>query len=461
MFFSPLRILSSVSVAGDTGKWTYKYELMKIIVRAAFYIFYKRVSVSGKYNVPEKGPLIFVSNHQNALMDPLAIIVLTNRQPVFLARSDIFSNPVKAKILNFFKVMPVYRISDGIDTLEGNRQIFASTVKVLLRGGAIGIMPEGTHSGLKRLRPLKKGLFRIGFNAVTETPGGLDVRIVPVGLDFSNHYRFREDIVVNIGEPISLNSYMPLFNEHPQKAINSARKDLAAGLSDLIIDVKNSEFYDSYSLVSDIAVACAAKKKNKNFSARDNFQIKRAVIRAVNQGEKNDKRWIESLRNAAGELKEYLDRYGLNASVFNHSIRTLNIAVRFFLLTVLLPVFVVGFVSHIIPYLLIHLILKRLEDPQFISSWKFVSGFFLIPLNYCLIGALLLSFYPAKVVFPFIGVLFVSGLAACYYKRKLSHFFKSLRLFLLKKRRKEAFSKINFLYGEICSLLKPVLKGVG
>ncbi len=121
-------------------------------------VFYRNIEILNIQNIPEKGHLIFTPNHQNALMDALAVLCTVERRTVFLARSDIFKKPVVASILYFLKILPIYRIRDGYELLKKNKEIFQKTTDVISNEKcALVILPEGNHAGVRRLRPFKKG----------------------------------------------------------------------------------------------------------------------------------------------------------------------------------------------------------------------------------------------------------------------------------------------------------------
>ena len=84
---------------------------------------------------------------------------------VFLARADIFKKKFIAAILYFLKILPVYRIRDGFSSLKGNDEIFTKTIDVLKNKNGLVILPEGDHSGFRRLRQLKKGICRVAFQS--------------------------------------------------------------------------------------------------------------------------------------------------------------------------------------------------------------------------------------------------------------------------------------------------------
>src|SRR5665647_1213680 len=100
-------------------KYSKRYALLKSI--AGFWhnnVFYRKVIVLGLDNIDPENHLIFAPNHQNALMDALAVLFTHKGQPVFLARADIFKRKAIASFLYFIKILPVYRIRDGFSKLR-------------------------------------------------------------------------------------------------------------------------------------------------------------------------------------------------------------------------------------------------------------------------------------------------------------------------------------------------------
>ena len=75
---------------------------------------YRRVRFLGMDRIPTDGAVIYAPNHCDALMDPLAVLAMSRRRKVFVARADVFRNPKVARILNFFKIMPINRRRDGL-----------------------------------------------------------------------------------------------------------------------------------------------------------------------------------------------------------------------------------------------------------------------------------------------------------------------------------------------------------
>src|SRR5690554_2272827 len=100
-------------------KWSFRYNLLKQYVRFVDWVIHQRILIQGKENIPGNKPLVFAPNHQNALSDPMAVLLNVKHQLVWLARADIFGKSKMVDgILRFMKIMPVYRMRDGMDSSE-------------------------------------------------------------------------------------------------------------------------------------------------------------------------------------------------------------------------------------------------------------------------------------------------------------------------------------------------------
>jgi len=170
------------------------YNLVRIYARFAYHRYYRNIYTEGVEHLPLDEPVILCPNHQNALMDPLAILLngktKDKMQPVFLARADIFKPGLVSKALKFFKIMPVYRIRDGASNLKQNEQIFERCIEILENKKLVGIFAEGTHHDKRRLYPLQKGVARMAFQAEIKNDSKLGLKVVTVGITYSNYWDF-------------------------------------------------------------------------------------------------------------------------------------------------------------------------------------------------------------------------------------------------------------------------------
>ena len=227
-------------------KYSARYALFKYFVGLWHdNIFYRKIIVLGRENLNPDNHIIFAPNHQNALMDALAVLFTQKGQPVFLARADIFKRKTIAAFLYFIKILPVYRLRDGFSSLKANDEIFLKTIDVLKNKNGLVILPEGDHVGFRRLRQLKKGICRVAFQADEATGFKLMIKIVPVGIEYSNYCRFRQVLSVVYGKQIEVSDFHQMYKESPEKALNGLRDRLSTEMKRIMVHIESEEDYEA------------------------------------------------------------------------------------------------------------------------------------------------------------------------------------------------------------------------
>jgi 1-acyl-sn-glycerol-3-phosphate acyltransferase len=227
-------------------KYSARYALLKYT--AGFWhnnVFYRKVIVLGRENINPDHHLIFAPNHQNALMDALAVLFTQKGHLIFLARADIFKRKTISSILYFLKILPVYRMRDGFSSLKANDEIFTKTIDVLKNKNGLVILPEGDHAGFRRLRQLKKGICRVAFQADEATGFSLNIKIIPVGIEFSNYSRYRQVLTVVYGKPVEVNEFFGLYRESPERALNELRVKLSTEMKRNMVHIESEEDYEA------------------------------------------------------------------------------------------------------------------------------------------------------------------------------------------------------------------------
>ncbi|MBK6965724.1 MAG: hypothetical protein IPH20_17820 [Bacteroidales bacterium] len=95
---------------------------------------------------------------------------------------------------------------------------------MLQSGVPLGILPEGTHTDIKHLQTLKKGICRIAFQAAETSGFGINIHIVPVGIDYAHYQNAGTHLLLNYGTPVEVGAYHELYNENPQNHRPAARR---------------------------------------------------------------------------------------------------------------------------------------------------------------------------------------------------------------------------------------------
>jgi 1-acyl-sn-glycerol-3-phosphate acyltransferase len=369
-------------------KWSLGYEMLRQSVK--FWhnvVYYRKVISLHTERIPLNDQIIFAPNHQNALMDALAVIFTQKTQPVFLARSDIFKKKFIARLLYFIKILPVYRIRDGYAALKKNEEIFRKNIDVLEGPTSLVILPEGNHAPYRRLRRLKKGIMRAAFQAAEKQDFRKDVLIIPSGIEYSDYTKCKQELIVNYGGPVSLKKYYALYRENSNKALAEATAELSEALKKQIIHIASEEYYDLYNDLRTLFLPEIAESLHLDAGkAEDKIRAQQIFIARMEDFLSDDKDKTEAL---AGETKEYvqlLEELNLRNWVLRKKPVTLAGRLwRALALLLTLPVFLYGFLANILPDRLTVHLADKVEDKVFVSSFKFVLSMFLIPLFHLLL----------------------------------------------------------------------------
>jgi len=216
------------------------YKIVRIYVKIGLFFLFKKVSVYGEENIPKKGAVIFIGNHQNALIDALLIPTTNSRNIHFLTRASAFKIGIVNKILRSLNMIPVFRIRDGIRTIEKNVDVFEQCIEILKQEKGIQIFAEGDHHLERRIRPFKKGFARIILGTLQKYPD-LTIYIVPVGINYDSHLNFPSSTSVYYGKPILANKFIDIKN--PDLKFKEIQNQVLAALKNLTLHVEDFANY--------------------------------------------------------------------------------------------------------------------------------------------------------------------------------------------------------------------------
>ncbi|MBN1209286.1 MAG: 1-acyl-sn-glycerol-3-phosphate acyltransferase [Myxococcaceae bacterium] len=215
------------------------YAFIRGLVSLTLRLFYQ-VKVNAPASEPE-GPVIFVGNHPNALIDPALVFVVTHRRVTFLAKAPLFRLPVIGWILKGLEALPVYRKQDDPTQMARNEGTLEAARAALMQGRAITIFPEGKSHSEPMLAELKTGAARIALGAARE---GAPVRIVPVGFTYSEKNLFRSTVLIEVGQAIEVAPFPPSQGAGEVEEKEAARQlteRIAAGLKAVTVNLEQWE----------------------------------------------------------------------------------------------------------------------------------------------------------------------------------------------------------------------------
>jgi len=431
-------------------KYSARYALLKSV--AGFWhnnVFYRKVIVLGRENIKPEDPVIYAPNHQNALMDALAVLFTHKGQPIFLARADIFKRKAVAAILYFLKILPVYRLRDGFSSLKGNDEIFLKTIDVLKNKNGLVILPEGDHVGFRRLRQLKKGICRVAFQSDEAMGFNLKIKIIPVALEFSNYSRFRQVLTVEYGKPIEVSEYFDLYKVSPERALNELRSRLSNEMKGIMIHIEEEDYEAIDELRSMI---------NGRFSDDIRFPKlfrDRILVNKMNLLKSTDPALYTKICSLSLDIKKKAKDLKTDYRLLEkkkHPIGWLIAGMISIVLT--FPLFIYGNIFNLTFLEIPNLQIRKIKDPQFHSSIRYaislVLAFVFLPLYLILSLFIFSSWWLGLLIFL---TLPLSGLFAWNYYLQFRRIIGGFRIRSLIKQKNEAFNVLRRNHSELVNLI--------
>lgn len=208
------------------------YSAVKIIARLALPIYCRDIAINKKELLNHKGPLILAANHPNSFLDAIILCTLFDGTLYSLARGDAFKNKGFAKVLTLFKMFPVYRVSEGVENLEENYITFDLCKKLFRKKGIVLIFSEGRCVNEWHLRPLKKGTARL---AISSWEAGIDLKVLPVSINYSSFKKFGKNIKLDFGEIICKEDIN--YKDSHGNAIRQFNETLKPRLSKYVLEI--------------------------------------------------------------------------------------------------------------------------------------------------------------------------------------------------------------------------------
>ena len=195
------------------------WEFLRLVERLLF-----GMRIEGDERVPRDGGVIIASNHIS-YNDPPVVGSAVPRELHFLAKEELFGNPVFGGIIRSYNAMPVRRAAGDVGAMR-------KAVRLLKEGKAMIMFPEGTRSLSGRFLKPKPGVGMIASMA--------DVPVVPTFVAGTNNLSAalwrKRPLVVRFGEPIvpadirrgcasDKDAYMAISAEAMERIMRLAEED--------------------------------------------------------------------------------------------------------------------------------------------------------------------------------------------------------------------------------------------
>ena len=401
-------------------------------------LYFRKEHIIGLENVPVDGtPTVVVSNHQNCLNDPLCVcLMLTDRRMNFIARANVFKNPIFNKALRAMGLLPAYRMShEGFSAINKNRSTMDAAGQALTDGETLMLYPEADHQNKRWLGTFKLGYLRIAFEAAEKMEFKQDVMVLPSCNHYSNYFHARTDMLIKFDKPISLMPYYERYKESPREVMMEVNTLVRNRIQDMMLHVSDLEHYDEIDFLRETGYGF---KYAREHGFKPNYLPSRLLSdqQFVNKMERATKEHPEEMTAIYDDTKRYalgLKELGIRDWLFKHNPGIEAPLFRGLGLLLLLPLYILSIIPTCLMFVIPKLFIRKLiKDKMFFSSFNVgVSAFISVPL--CLILPIVMlwvymGFWWALcyfVAFPFMFILawnymrlFLKFVGSCIFIRR-------------------------------------------
>ena len=354
------------------------------------WLYFRKEHIVGLENVPANGtPVVVVSNHQNCLNDPLCVCLkLTDRRMNFLARANVFNNPIFNKALRAMGLLPAYRMShEGYSAITKNQQTMDAAGQALQDGETVMLYPEGGHQDKRWLGTFKIGYLRIAFDAAEKMDFKQDVMILPSCNHYSNYFHARTDMLIKFGTPISLKPYYERYQEATRETMMEINKIVHTAIREMMLHVDDLEHYDQIDFLRETGYG-------RKYAISNGFKFNylpsrllsdQKLVAAMQEAHKENPEEMESVYKDTAYLAGELKKLHIRDWLFIRKPGIGTAMLRGLGLLLLLPLFLISIIPTGLLFIIPKIFLKKLiKDHMFNSSFHIgVSVFVSVPI--CLI----------------------------------------------------------------------------
>ncbi|UTW67616.1 1-acyl-sn-glycerol-3-phosphate acyltransferase [bacterium SCSIO 12643] len=329
--------------------------------------YFKVLKVTGKENIPNDGPIIFVANHPSTLMDPVVIGAIVRPQLYFLAAAEFMGKGIVTWLMQkLFNMIPIYRPNTLPDKSAKNGDVFEKCFTHLSNNGSILIFPEGSSITEKKLRPLKTGVARIAFGA--EKRHDVQVQIIPIGLNYSDPHSFQSELYVRIGKPILTLDIDSLQLEDEFEKAKALTQIIEDRLKENLIHLEDEKLEALFEKVRRVSAHELRVSNDQKLGLEDKFKLDQEIQDGMAYYANKHPEVLEIITRNLDNYIRRSDFYGVSDSTISRGVGQIS-WYDYMRIILGIPVFVFGFLANSLPYYATIWIFRRFKiDPSFHGS---------------------------------------------------------------------------------------------
>lgn len=333
-------------------------------------LYFRDIERLGEAPRTETRGRVFVSNHSNALLDPVLVMTDAPCEISPVAKSTLWDIPGLSWLLDRAGAVPIIRKKDNPDKdASQNAAVFDRIATHLAGGGNILIFPEGTSHSDSKLAPLKSGAARM-LQAAADR-GGVPPTFQAVALEFDAPSDFRSRCLVLWG-PVRAFAELPGDGEDK---IRAATAQMEADLKALLVEGETHQDRLRIARVAELLAADAGDRTLGGWSA-----VGRQVELASQTLRDVEPALIARVAQHVDAYYGELERLGFDdAQIAGGPPAPAPAPMSPLRRAALAPLAASGFALYAIPYFLPRWIARK-ADPDATSTIKFGAAMVVYPL---------------------------------------------------------------------------------
>lgn len=420
------------------------YRILKFFISIGIRLFYSEVKIKNYKNLPKEGPLIVILNHPNTLMDAWVIAMICKQPIYFMAKATLFKTKFRLRILKSLNLIPINRQGEGIIEGVQNDDSLEACYNILSQGKTLMIFPEGTSYQEKVLRKLKTGTARIALEAEKRSGGKLGLKVVAVGLNYSQPEKFRSKILIDIDKPRLVVDYLEEYKTNSRSAAQKLTSQFRTRLENVLLTTETKEEEELIESIYNVLNTKYAPNSEKGDRGVQGAVKNKKVLKDRIDEIKIMTPWlIPEIHIKVRAIQWKLDKLHVRTDFLDRKFRSLlfvrQLFVTLFFTLIGLPFFIFGIIHNALQYFITDWIIPKLStDVEYYAPFAVFLGIFFYPLFYALF--LVMGYYAFDLTWIGLTIYLIlmplSGFFAYWFVRYMKHIsYKWQYIFLLVERK--------------------------
>ena len=411
-------------------------------------VYFRAIETAGNTPAADTGGRLFVSNHVNALVDPILVLTAAPCPISPVAKSTLWKIPGLRWLLEAVDAVPIVRRRDD-PTKEsgGNDEVFDKIAAWLSGGQNILIFPEGTSHSEPHLIAMKSGAARMLTRARAQ--GGRGLTLQAVALEFDERHVFRSRCLMLYGPVREVDAFV----EEGDALVAALTERLREDLSELLVE---GATWPERLLIARVAEMLANDTGDRSLLRWNSIgrEVKTAR-RALRDG---DEAKVARIGAAVSRYYDLLTREGLDDAQLAAGEAPRGSLWRGAALVLALPLAALGVLLYALPYQVPKLAARRVaKEADEISTYKLGAGLLVYPIWAAALIALGAALLPAKLAVVSGAVALLSPVAALAWLDRTPELRRSLRL----RARAARLKELREARGAAMALVEETRAGLG